>query len=176
MYSPGEPLPHAATSGSTEPSVAELRDTMQALIGMMVSGGISELDLSFGGVSIRLRGNGLAAAGTAMTVADASRLVPLDLPQTDGQPPVSSDAGHIITAPMIGTFYASPSPSEPPFVRLGDAVEVGQVIGIIEAMKIMNEIAADHAGVVADVLVDNGQAVEYGSPLLRLTSGRETLG
>ena len=73
-----------------------------------------------------------------------------------------------MTAPMIGTYYASPSPGDPPFVQVGDAVEVGQTIGIIEAMKIMNEIAADRNGVVAEVLVANSQAVEYGSPLIRI--------
>jgi acetyl-CoA carboxylase biotin carboxyl carrier protein len=70
---------------------------------------------------------------------------------------------------MIGTYYSAPSPGEDPFVQIGDEVEIGQVIGIIEAMKIMNEITADSAGVVAEILVENAQAVEYGSPLIRLT-------
>jgi acetyl-CoA carboxylase biotin carboxyl carrier protein len=69
---------------------------------------------------------------------------------------------------MVGTFYHSASPSDPPLVQVGDRVEVGQLIGIIEAMKIMNEITADRAGTVLDVLVPNATAVEYGSPLIRL--------
>jgi len=76
--------------------------------------------------------------------------------------------GHVVAAPMIGTFYASPSPGDPPFVEVGDSVEVGQTIGIIEAMKIMNEITSDRAGVVAEVLARNAEAVEYGSPLIRI--------
>jgi acetyl-CoA carboxylase biotin carboxyl carrier protein len=76
--------------------------------------------------------------------------------------------GHVVKAPMIGTFYASPAPGEPPFVHLGDHVSAGQTIGIIEAMKIMNEIVADRSGIVAEILAANAQAVEYGSPLLRL--------
>jgi acetyl-CoA carboxylase biotin carboxyl carrier protein len=80
----------------------------------------------------------------------------------------AADAGHVVSAPMIGTFYASPSPGEPPFVSVGDSVEVGQVIGIIEAMKIMNEITADRAGTVSEVFVSNSQPVEYGSPLIRI--------
>ena len=78
----------------------------------------------------------------------------------------------LITAPMIGTFYTSATPGAPPFVTEGDEVYVGQTIGIIEAMKIMNEIVADGAGVVETILVDNGQPVEYGSPLIRLRSGQ----
>jgi acetyl-CoA carboxylase biotin carboxyl carrier protein len=69
---------------------------------------------------------------------------------------------------MIGTYYAAPSPGDAPFVQIGDEVEVGQAIGIIEAMKIMNEIIADRSGIVLEVLVENAQPVEYGSPLLRL--------
>jgi acetyl-CoA carboxylase biotin carboxyl carrier protein len=77
-----------------------------------------------------------------------------------------SAEGHVITAPMIGTFYASSSPGAAPFVREGDAVEVGQTIGIIEAMKIMNEIEAEVAGRVKRILARDGQGVEYGQPLL----------
>ena len=82
----------------------------------------------------------------------------------------------LITAPMIGTFYAAATPGAPPFVVEGDEVYIGQTIGIIEAMKIMNEIAADRTGVVEAVLVSNGQPVEYGSPLMRLGAGRSNRG
>ncbi|MBX6341665.1 MAG: acetyl-CoA carboxylase, biotin carboxyl carrier protein, partial [Thermomicrobiaceae bacterium] len=68
----------------------------------------------------------------------------------------------------IGTFYASPAPGERPFVAVGDTVEVGQTVAIIEAMKIMNEIVAERAGVVEEIYVKDGDAVEYGSPLMRL--------
>ena len=77
-------------------------------------------------------------------------------------------ASIVITAPMIGTFYHAPAPGDPPFVNVGDPVEPGQVVGIIEAMKTMNEIPSEHAGVVAEILVANGQPVEYGQPLIRL--------
>jgi acetyl-CoA carboxylase biotin carboxyl carrier protein len=75
---------------------------------------------------------------------------------------------HIITSPMIGTYYSAPAPGEPAFVKVGDSIAQGDTIGIVEAMKIMNEIAADRAGVVAEIVAGNGETVEYGSPLVRL--------
>ena len=76
--------------------------------------------------------------------------------------------GYLITAPMVGTFYRSTSPTDPPLLQPGDRVEAGQLIGIIEAMKIMNEITADRSGTVIEVIAENATAVEYGSPLIRL--------
>jgi acetyl-CoA carboxylase biotin carboxyl carrier protein len=73
--------------------------------------------------------------------------------------------GHVVTSPMVGTFYLAPSPGAEPFVQVGDTVKEGQTICIIEAMKLLNEIESDKAGVVKEILVDNGQAVEYGQPL-----------
>lgn len=153
-------------SGKDERSTEALIGAVRELIALMGKGGISELDLTSGDVSIRLRG----AQGA--TVA-----VPTPAPANGSSAPVEppADEGHVITAPMIGTFYAAPAPGEDPFVQIGDEVEVGQVVGIIEAMKIMNEIISDSAGVVAEVLVDNAQAVEYGSPLIRLTEQTDGL-
>lgn len=73
--------------------------------------------------------------------------------------------GHIVTSPMVGTFYKAPSPDAAPFVTIGSQVEVGTVICIIEAMKTLNQIESDKAGVVASILVENGQPVEFGQPL-----------
>lgn len=69
---------------------------------------------------------------------------------------------------MVGTFYAAPRPGADPFVRVGDHVEPGQAVAIIEAMKVMNEIVAERAGTIVEILVENGQPVEYGQPLMRL--------
>ena len=139
--------------------------TVRELIGMMGKGGITELDLSTGDITIRLRGQS-AATITAVPAAPPS---PSD---TAIEP---TNPGHTVTAPMIGTYYAAPSPGEAPFVNVGDDVEVGQVVGIIEAMKIMNEIISDRAGVVTEVLVENAQPVEYGSPLIRLGDPADAL-
>jgi len=144
------------------PSTAEVEGLVRTLAAIMRADGITELDIAYGAVSVRLRGGRAAAAPVEAAVLPP----PVDLAE-----PEESAGGHLITAPMIGTFYTSPSPGTPPFVEVGDRVEAGQTIGIIEAMKILNEIAADRAGVVAALLVGNGQPVEYGSPLVRLAAG-----
>ena len=74
--------------------------------------------------------------------------------------------GHVVKAPMVGTFYRAAAPGSASFVEVGDAVQVGDPLCIIEAMKLMNEIEADQAGIVKAILVENGQAVEYGQPLV----------
>jgi len=147
-------------------SSEELIGTVRELIAMMGRGGITELDLSTGDLSIRLRG---LTGGPTGAAAPVLSVVP------DTEAPTPHDEGYLVTAPMIGTYYSAPSPGEAPFVHVGDEVEVGQVVGIIEAMKIMNEIISDRAGVVLEVMVENAQPVEYGSPLLRLGEPTDAL-
>jgi acetyl-CoA carboxylase biotin carboxyl carrier protein len=146
--------------GEAVPPTRPLTEMVRTLIDLMGSGGITALDLSFGDVSIRLRGGGTPAIAPSTPLDPAPVLY--EESETDG-----ADE-HVITAPMIGTFYSGPSPGDPPFVRIGDVIETGQIVGIIEAMKIMNEIPADRSGIVRDILVASGQAVEYGSPLVRV--------
>lgn len=74
----------------------------------------------------------------------------------------------LITSPIVGVFYSAPGPEEAPFVKVGDTVEKGQIVGIVEAMKLMNEIESDVSGIVEEILVENGESVEYGQPLFRL--------
>ena len=83
------------------------------------------------------------------------------------EPPVDEKL-HLITSPIVGTFYRSPSPTSESFIKLGDSVEVGKTLCIIEAMKLMNEIQSDAMGTVAKIFVENGQPVEYGQPLFGL--------
>jgi len=133
--------------------------TVRELISMMGRGGISELDLSTGDITIRLRGQSHSSSTSLGGHAPPAHNL------TEGH---EEDLGQVVTSPMIGTYYSAPSPGDAPFVHIGDEVEVGQVVGIVEAMKIMNEIVSDRAGVVLEVLVENAQPVEYGSPLIRL--------
>jgi len=99
----------------------------------------------------------------AMTVQNVNA----SLPQDDmDRPQKSEPEGNIIKSPIVGTFYSSPSPDKPPFVKIGDTVKKGDVIMIIESMKLMNEVQSDFDGKVLDILVDSGQAVEYDQPIM----------
>jgi acetyl-CoA carboxylase biotin carboxyl carrier protein len=142
-------------------SFDDLTETVRSLAELMTEHGLTKLDLKLGSVTIRMRSGGDANGTPEATVSTA----PVHEERVAAP---AIEEGYAITAPMIGTYYSSPAPGEPPFVQIGDRVEIGQVIGIIEAMKIMNEIAADRSGIVKDILVANAQAVEYGSPLIRL--------
>ncbi len=84
-------------------------------------------------------------------------------------PPAENDSGVYITSPMVGTFYASSSPENPSYVKVGDTVSADSIVCIIEAMKIMNEIQAEQSGNIAEILIENGQPVEYGQRLFRLS-------
>jgi acetyl-CoA carboxylase biotin carboxyl carrier protein len=143
------------------PAPERVADLVRSLASVMRQSSITELDLDVGPMSVRLRRPGADFDG-----ASQSRV------EDDASSPPASAAEILITAPMIGTFYTSATPGAQPFVNEGDEVFVGQTIGIIEAMKIMNEIAADSSGVVDSILVGNGQPVEYGSPLMRLRAGQ----
>ena len=88
-----------------------------------------------------------------------------EAPAAPATPAPVAQQGHVVTSPMVGTFYRAPSPGAEAFVQVGDTVKEGQTICIIEAMKLLNEIESDKSGVVKEILVDNGQAVEYGQPL-----------
>ncbi len=87
-------------------------------------------------------------------------------------PPPASDPKWVeIMAPMVGTFYRAPAPDEPPYINVGDRIRAGQTVCIIEAMKLMNEIEAEMAGEIVEILVENGDPVEYGQPLIRVNPG-----
>jgi acetyl-CoA carboxylase biotin carboxyl carrier protein len=134
--------------------------------------GLSEVELEREGVRIRLRREPppvAAAASGPGGAAPASPAVAVSAAGAAAPAPGASEA-HLLTieAPMVGTFYRAPSPDAQPFVRDGDRVKKGQVVCIIEAMKLMNEIESKVAGRVVKVLVENAQPVEYGQPLFLL--------
>jgi acetyl-CoA carboxylase biotin carboxyl carrier protein len=154
----------AEQPGSSEHE--HISSLVKAFIQMMQTGNIARLELEHGDLKVSLRAHEAVGFIGASVPAQYSRT-----PQELLGAAELDATQHTITAPMIGTFYDTPAPGEPPFVAVGDHVEEGQTVGIIEAMKIMNEIAADRSGTVAALLATSGATVEYGSPLVQLDLG-----
>ena len=110
-----------------------------------------------------------APAVQAAAPAAASAAAPGSAPaQAVSEETATEPSGKIVKSPLVGTFYAAPAEDADPYVSVGDTVKKGQVMAIVEAMKLMNEIESDYSGTVAEILVENGQAVEYGQPLFRI--------
>jgi len=143
---------------------------LKSLIELFESSGIGELEIAEGEERVRI--TRAPAPGSQQTVVHAtpqlSAMLPAVAAPVPEPAPVAAPApeGHVVKSPMVGTFYRAGAPGSKPFVEVGDAVQVGDPLCIIEAMKLMNEIEADQAGVVKAVLAENGQAVEYGQPLV----------
>jgi acetyl-CoA carboxylase biotin carboxyl carrier protein len=147
---------------------------LQQLIEFLKEHGVAEFDLEREDVKVRLKFVQPVAPMVAFTpsVAPVSALPPVSAPALVTSPataavpvPSAEENLHIIKSPIVGTFYGSPSPGAGMFVSPGERVEKGQVVCIVEAMKLMNEIESDAAGEIVKMLVTNGQAVEYGQPL-----------
>lgn len=143
---------------------AALTATVRELVKVMREGGIGRLEVKRGDLKIELS----AREGPAVSGSAPAEALVQATPTQPAADPAQDEEGHIITSPMIGTFYAAPAPGERPFVQVGDTVEVGQTVAIIEAMKIMNEIVADVAGTVVEIMVRDAEPVEYGHPLMRI--------
>ena len=142
---------------------------LKKLIDLVQESGIAELEITEGEERVRIVKSGPAAREASYTMVAPPAATPLEAPLTAEELAATAPAapeGHVVKSPMVGTFYRSATPGGQPFVQVGDKVEKGQTICIIEAMKLMNEIEADQGGVVKAVLVENGQPVEYGEPLV----------
>ncbi|HEY6897261.1 MAG TPA: acetyl-CoA carboxylase biotin carboxyl carrier protein [Rhodocyclaceae bacterium] len=144
---------------------------LKTLIDLVQNSGISELEISEGEEKIRIAKHMVAAAPTTVMVgAPAAVAAPAAAPAAAHIAASGNDLpeGHVVTAPMVGTFYRSGSPGAPAFVEIGQAVKEGDTLCILEAMKLMNEIESDGSGTVKAILVENGQPVEFGQPLFIL--------
>ena len=160
---------------------------LERLLSFMTQHGLEEFEYAHGDLRIRLKkavtapsaapsralpastefalpGTPVRAETTVSESAPAGASAP-SMPAPTASP---ADDLHVIKSPIVGTFYAAPNPEAGPFVKVGDTVQAGQTVCIIEAMKLMNEIEADISGEVARILVENGQPVEYGEPLFAL--------
>ena len=142
---------------------------IKKLIELLEESGIAEIEIKEGEEAVRISRMTAPAAGTqplAVHPAAPAGLPPraaeLQPAHAEGKPKPNE---HVITAPMVGTFYAAPSPGAKAFVEIGDEIKVGQVLCVIEAMKMMNQIEADKAGRIASILARNGDPVEFGQPL-----------
>jgi acetyl-CoA carboxylase biotin carboxyl carrier protein len=152
-------------------------DEIKELLDLFNASGVGELEIERENVRIRIR-----KAGQAQEYAVSPPGPPQSLPPQESAAlpaaaaataalpkPGEADSGHaLVKSPIVGTYYDAPSPGSPPFVTVGDAVEPGQVLCIIESMKLMNEIEAETAGVIAAKLVENGRPVEYGEALFAI--------
>jgi len=141
---------------------------LKKLIDLVQESGISELEVTEGEEKVRIVKHVIGPANPTYMVAAQPQpyLAPAPVapaPAAEAAPPVEPE-GHVVKAPMVGTFYRSGSPGAPSFVEVGQAVKEGDALCIIEAMKLMNEIESDATGIVKAILVENGQPVEYGQP------------
>jgi len=142
---------------------------VKKLIELLEESGIAEIEIHEGEESVRInRGGSAPLPQTVVNVpsVDASSSLKTQLSTNENSSSDDyNDEGEVITAPMVGIFYSSPSPDQPPFVNKGQNIKTGDVLCIIEAMKIMNQIEADIDGKLVRILVENGDPVEYGQPL-----------
>jgi acetyl-CoA carboxylase biotin carboxyl carrier protein len=152
---------------------------LKELIEFLIEKDIAEFELERGDVKVRIRRGSEHSAAPSVHATPAA-VVPMPIvaapmvttnagaaatPAAAPSSPAAEDNVHVVKSPIVGTFYESPSPGSPPFVKVGDKVETGQVLCIVEAMKLMNEIESDVTGEIVKKLVNNGQPVEYGQDL-----------
>jgi acetyl-CoA carboxylase biotin carboxyl carrier protein len=150
---------------------------LKTLIDLVAESGISEIEVTEGEDKVRIVKHGppppmpvaalpaVTAAQGAMAAQSAAAVTPTTPPAAPSIPGAEPLKGHVVKSPMVGTFYRASSPGANPFVDVGQVVKPGDTLCIIEAMKLLNEIEAEVAGVVKECLVENGQPVEYGQPL-----------
>ncbi len=145
-------------SSSKEPTLADLLEALDQLAGTE----FHEVDLRVGGARLRV------ARGPAATVAAALPAAAPAAPADDGAVDAAASGLETVTAPMVGTFYRRPRPEAEPFVSVGDRVRKGQVLCIIEAMKLMNNIEAEHSGEIVEIVPEDGSAVQFGDRLFAI--------
>lgn len=143
---------------------------VKKLIELLEESNIDEIEIKEGEESVRISRNG-AQAMTMAAAAAPAYYAPPPAPAPAAPPlaePAAMIVGHVLKSPMVGTFYRSPSPTAAAFVEVGQAVKVGDVVCIVEAMKMLNQIEADKAGTIAAILAENAEPVEFDQPLFSI--------
>ncbi len=156
-------------------------DDIETLIKLFDRSGLAELELEHGETKLVLRRTQASSAGVAWTTeptaggrptpadtAGTAEPQPQETPASDGSAGESPAEGYVVTSPIVGTFYRRPSPEEEPYVNVGDRVDAGDTVCIVEAMKVMNEVRTERAGIVKEILVEDAAAVEYGQALIQI--------
>ncbi len=139
---------------------------IKKLVELLEESGIAEIEIREGEESVRISRGVPAAAAVQAVAPPAPPVQPAPAPvDTPDEQAGDHPEGHAVTSPMVGTFYEAPAPGQKPFVQVGDSVQSGDTLCIIEAMKMLNQIEADQAGTIKAKLVDNAQPVEYGQAL-----------
>ncbi len=148
---------------------------VKKLIELLQASDIAEIEIREGEDSVRITRAATAVPAPVVYATAPATAAPLPLApvasgtkEEDTVAATPATKGNVVQSPMVGTFYRSPSPSSPPFVEVGQHVKVGDVVCVVEAMKMMNQIEADHAGVVGAILVQDGEPVEFDQPLITI--------
>lgn len=146
---------------------------VKKLIELLEASDIAEIEIKEGEEAVRISRASSAtpamiAAPVAAAPAPAATAAPAPAAEDKPATAAPTTSGNVVNSPMVGTFYRAPSPSAPPFVEVGTHVKVGDVVCIVEAMKMMNQIEADHAGVVEAILIEDGEPVEFDQPLITI--------
>jgi acetyl-CoA carboxylase biotin carboxyl carrier protein len=147
---------------------------VKKLIELLEESNINELEITEGEESVRISRGAKVVASAPVAPAPVMAAQPVAAPAPAAAAPAAAPAaseelaGHVVRSPMVGTFYGSPAPGSPVFVEPGKAVKVGDVLCIVEAMKMMNQIEADKAGTIGAVLVEDGEPIEYDQPLFTI--------
>lgn len=136
---------------------------VKKLIELLESSDLAEIEIREGEESVRISRGAAPAPPAAVPAAP-----PAAAPAPPDGPPPAAPGGKVVNSPMVGTFYRAPSPSSPPFVEVGSQVKAGDVVCIVEAMKMMNQIESEHTGTVEEILVADGDPVEFDQPLIRV--------
>ncbi|MGH8726931.1 MAG: acetyl-CoA carboxylase biotin carboxyl carrier protein [Burkholderiales bacterium] len=140
---------------------------LKKLIDLVQESGIGEIEITEGDEKVRISRSGMVSqtVASAAPVSAPAEAAPQAAPRPAGNEAPELPEGHVLKSPMVGTFYRSAAPGGPPFIEVGQTIAEGDIVCIIEAMKLLNEIEADKGGVIKAILVENGQPVEYGEPL-----------
>lgn len=144
-------------------------ETIRELAAILKDANLSELMVEEGALKVKM-----CAASAVQYIAAPAETAQVQPPRAQAAPQLPSDPGmdfndmSVVTSPLVGVFYESPAPDQPPFVKKGDRVKKGDVLCIVEAMKLMNEIAAETSGEIVDICVSNGDIVEFGQTLFKI--------